>query len=302
MSGPSGQWHAAERRHLRVCREAAWGECPAEPDWTAVPIWGDGFRLRAVNSRFSPDTFYGGWRRSVLVSHFVQVGGTLVTQLRPETAAFVLGMALDRSPAGEAGSYALDFYTPAGPRRYLGAMAEAMRLELRAADGEAVLALRFRAKDERANDELSESDFDYSALGPVPFRFAGAQVSVDGAAVTGVERLLLEVRNNLAAGPNRLGRVAFLLAGRREVSVELAVSDDGPAFLEAVRDGAAVSLEAALRHPAGHRLTIALPLLQVESVRPEAAPGTISRATVHMEAAVGETGDDVTYTLEPAAP
>ena len=46
--------HTARHRHLRICREDAWGECPAEPAWQAVPVLGDGLKTAPAASALQP--------------------------------------------------------------------------------------------------------------------------------------------------------------------------------------------------------------------------------------------------------
>jgi hypothetical protein len=296
VTGPAGDWHRPPRRHLRLCREQEWGVCPPSPDWQAVPLVGDGFALRAANERFRPATLFGGWRRSVHLSHLIEVAGELVTLLWPQTAALLLGMALDREE-GQPASYCADHYTPADPRRCLGVVAERLRLRAPAGRDDVELRLSLRARCEEANPALTEGGFDYSTLSPAPFAFGRAAVALDEAPVTDVEGFVIEARNQLTAGPNSGGSPAFLSAGQRAVSLELTALDDGDALSQAIREGGTLGFQADLTHPEGHTLTLALPVLHPETAETALRPGALVRSTVRMEAGTDEAGDDVTYAV-----
>ncbi len=299
MGGPSGNWHYGRRRHLRLCREEAWGSCPDEPAWQAVPVLGDGFSLKAASPRFRPDTYYGGWRRSVHVSYLQLVSGAFVTLPWPQVAELLLDVALDRQD-GELPGYCMDYYTPADPRRYLGVKADGLDVVASALGRDAEFRFALQAAAEEAAPGLEEGDFDYGGLSPVPFVFDGAVVKLDGAEVTGVEQFTLRVRNHLAAGPNRGGTIAFLAAGQRAVSVELRKLDDGDAFNAAVRSGGTLSFEAAFAHPEGHVLDLALPVLHAEESAEEAEPARLARAVLRTEAGTDEEGDDLVYAVNLA--
>lgn len=300
MSGPSGDWHYGRRRHLRLCVEETWGVCPEEPDWQAVPILGDGFGLKAANPRFRPGTLYGGWKRSVQLSHFQVVRGGFVTLPWPQVAALLLDVALDRQD-GELPGYCMDYYTPADPRRYLGVKADGLDVVASALGRDAEFRFTLQAAAEEPAPTLAEDDFDYSGLSPVPFLFDGAVVKVDEVEVTGVEQFTLRVRNNLAPGRNRGGAVGFLAAGQRAVSLALRKLDDGDAFNAAVRSGGAFSFEATFAHPEGHTLDLELPVLHAEESVEEAAPARLARAVLRMEAGTDEEGDDILHTVNLAA-
>jgi hypothetical protein len=295
MSGPDGNWHSARRRHLRVCREAAWGQLPEDPGWVSLPVFGDGFTLKAASPHFAPATEFGGWRRTARLGYVRRVTGAFVTLPWPEVTALLLQMALERD-AAELHSYCLDFFTPADPRRYSGVMAD--RLEVTARTQEDVI-FRFQlvGKDEEANPALSQGDFDYSGQCPVPFRLERAALNLDGAPVTGVESFALRVENDLAEGPIRFGTVSYLLAGPRTVGLSLRSLDNSGAFNEAIREDPAVSFDARFVHPDGHELTLSLPALHVESNEPTALPGALARTVAGMTAGTDEHGDDITYAL-----
>ncbi len=294
MSGPSGDWHQARRRHLRVCREEVWGQCPDNPAWRAVPIFGDGFKLKAANPRFRPDTLYGGYRSAVQLSHVRRVAGLLVTLPWPEAAALLLEMALERD-GGALRSYCMDYCTPTDPRRCLGVMVDG--LDVIAAGGDVRFRFALRAKAEEANPTLTEEDFDYAELSPVPFVFGRATISLAGTPLCDVEALTLAVRNDLLDGPNRAGAIAFLAAGRRTVGLELTKLDNTDALNAAIRDAQALSFQMTLTHPDGHSLDVTVPALHIEASEETATPGELAHAVPRGEAGTDAQGDDITYTL-----
>lgn len=297
MSGPTGNWHAASQRHLRLCREDDWGQCPAEPDWHSVPLTEQGLGLKATNPRFRPQTLYGGWRRHVHLSSGQVVGGRLDTLLWPQLSALLLDMALDRAQ-GTPHSFTTDLYTPADPRRCVGAMVE--RLELRRTPGrtDVSVTLHLRARAEEPNGALAPDDFDYSGLSPVPFTFGAASIRLDSETLTGVEGFALAVRNDLSAGPQCQGTISYLLAAHRAAALELTKLDDSAAVNAAIRSGGTLSFEMTLTHPEGHSLHLAMPVLHPESARETAEPGALARTTVRMEAGTDEAGDDITCAVE----
>lgn len=297
MTGPAGNWHRAWRRHLRVCREEVWGECPGSPAWQAVPLFAEGFTLKASNPHFSPDSMFGGLRRSLHLSYLQRVEGGLVALPWPQVAAPLLAMALG-DEAGALPSYSMDFYTPADPRRCTGAIVDRLELSAAPPERDAVLRLSLKARAEEPNPALGEDDFDYSTLSPVPFTFDRAAVSLNGTALTDAEGFTLRVQNRLAEGPNRLGRVGFLLPGKRAVSLELQGLDDSDALNEAIREDAPFSFEAAFAHPDGHALALSVPVLHPQANAEEARPGELARSVVRMEAGTDEQGNDITWSLQ----
>lgn len=296
MTGPAGNWHYARQRHLRVCREGVWGRCPDSPSWSVVPVFGDGYRLKATNPHFRPETAFGGYKRSVHISHIQVVGGTFVTLPWPEVAGLLLEMALERQ-GGALHSYCMDYYTPADPRRHLGVMVDGLDIVGTAAGRDVRFRFALQAATEEGNPGLSEDHFDYSGISPVPFAFGGATVNLDGTPVTGAEQFTLRVRNDLARGPNRAGTIGFLAAGERAVSLRLRKLDDSGAFNAALRTGGTISFEATLTHPEGHTLSLELPVLYPEEGDEEARPGTLARTTLHMEAGTDAEGNDISYSV-----
>jgi hypothetical protein len=274
-----------------------WGQCPTEPDWLAVPLYGDGFDLKARSPHFRPGTRFGGFRRALHLPEAQRVAGRLATLPWPEVTALLLEAALQRDAAGELGSYCADYYTPADPRRYAGVMVEELRISATGPGRDLRLHLALMGRGEEPRPALSEADFDYGGLSPVPFGFEGAALSVGGVPATDVEAFSLQVRNNLAVGPNMGGRIAFLNAGPRAVSLELtSLARDSDAN-DAIRSGATLSFEATFSHPDGHALAISLPVLHPEAAQEAAGPETLARSTARMEAGTDAQGDDVTYLL-----
>lgn len=299
MPGVGGDVHLGSRRHTRMCRESTWGACPAVPDWHCIPIVGDGYKVKAADPRFRPDTNIGGWRCGVQVSHFQEVSGRWDVLLFPETAEPMLDMPLSRS-GDDLYSYCIDHYTPADPRRHLGCVAEQALIEVNAVSAAALLRLAVRGKEEQSNEALDEDDFDCSGVTPVPFMLAHASISLDGAPVTDVEAFSIHVDNHVVRGPNSHGHTAYLIAGRRSLALELTKLDNSDQFNDAIRGGAALSFEAAFSHPNGCCLTIELPVLYVEQSPEDGSPERVSRATPRMVAALNDDGDDVIWSVTAA--
>jgi hypothetical protein len=292
-----GDRHLSSSRHLRICREAVWGQCPASPSWQVIPILGDGYTLRARCLYFSPDTEYGGFRRSVHLPACQQVRGVLLARLWPEAVALLMEMALDRDN-GELHSYCADCYAPSDPRRVVGTMVDRFDLETSGSGRGIQLRLEMVGRSEERNADLRETDFDYAGLSLAPFTFDRAAVSLDGSPVTCAEGFAVRVRNGLSAGPSRGGYVAFLAASKRAVSLELTRLDDDGAFAQAVRGGGTLSFMAALAHPQGHALTVELPNLYPVADNGSAAPGELAKSVYLMEAGTDSNGDDITYRLD----
>ncbi len=288
--------HQGARRHVRACQEATWGQCPPSPDWRCVPVFGDGYTVKAADPKVRPGTLVGGWKRSVHLSYLQAVAGRWTMLLYPEVAEFLLDMALKRT-GDELHSYCLDHYTPPDPRRHLGCMVESARLECGGRGGAVLWRMALRGKLEQENDALSEGDFDYSGLTPVPFRFQGAVVELNASPVGDVEAFTITVRNNLRLGPARGGCLAYLCAGQRAVSLELIKLNDSDVFNSAIRAGGTLSFSAVLSHPSGRKLTIELPRLYVDESTERALPCALVRSRTRLEAAVDQSGVDVSYVV-----
>jgi len=297
MGGPQGDWHRSRRRHLRICREDAWAECPDEPQWQAVPFVEDGYSLKATQGYYRPDTQFGGDRTGVHLASLQTVTGALVTRLWPQLAGLLLAMALDRS-AGGLPSYCADLYTPSDARRCLGAMVDRFELEAQAVGRDVLVRLTMQARREAALTGLTEDDFDYSGLSTAPFAFDRAEIELDGATVTGAQAFSLRADNRLSAGPNRAGLIDYLVARQRLVTLELTKLDDDDALNAAIREGGTLSFALSFAHPEGHSLEMALPVLHVEANAERARPGELATCVARMAAGTDESGDDLTTTLE----
>ena len=301
--------HLGSRRHLRVCRETTWGVCPGSPTWHDVPILDDGMKLKATDPRYVPDTNVPGWKRRYHISHFQVVAGGIVTHPWPELTDFLVNMALERvtSPADadyqDLYSYCLDHFTPEDPRRYLGAVCERLSIAATGGGDSGVrLALAMRAKKEEENDSLQEHDFDYSGVSKVPFMFAHAalQLTPPGgapAAVADVGAFSITVENNVQAGPNCLGYVAYLVAAQRKVSLELIELNNDDAFNEAIRDGGSFAFQATFTHPAGYTWALSLPVLYVTESDEDGTPDAPAKEAPRLEAGTDESGDDITSSV-----
>ncbi|MFW6189903.1 MAG: phage tail tube protein [Planctomycetota bacterium] len=292
MSPSGDSRHYPRRRHVRLCAEQSWRTLPAEPDWTSVPVVGDGFSVRAERDYFRPRELVGGPAAEVRLPEMLRVEGELVTRPYPELTGCLLHAALVRE-GGELPSYCLEHFTPAEPRRITGARVR--RLVLEADRDGAILRVAFTAADEEARPELTEDAFDYTGIGPVPFRLVGAAITAAGRALTGVEEFVLMIGNELAAGPNTGGTVGFLAAGRRTVRLRLLAPDDASDFHESVRSGTDFAFQATMTHPAGHTLVLSLPALRGASNREQARPGELVRGELRAEAATDAAGNDFTY-------
>jgi hypothetical protein len=293
MTSPPGEWHRADARHLRVCREDAWGECPASPQWTCLPLAGEGLRMSAADVLFTPPTFIGGHAAPFQLPEGHRLAGRLEARLWPETSGLLLSAALDRSD-GRMPSHCLDWFAPSGSRRFLGVMVDRLVLTGRGDSGESALVLDLVGRTEEANASLGSGDFAYEGLSPVPFLFRDAALTIDSTALTGIEQFRLEVRNGLQAGPLRQGRVAFIAAGKRAVSLELTGLLSSDYLADAARTGAELSFSARFGHPAGHTMEIFLPALRAESDAPLIRPGELAREEARLVAAAGEGGTEIT--------
>ena len=289
--------HLGMERHTRVCAEQEWGVCPDSPDWHSVPVWGDGYGVRDRDVRYRPETACGGWRGHVNLSRMKQPTGQWTMPLYPEEAGFVLEMALSRQ-SGQPSSYCIDLYTPDDPRRHTGCVVSRARLECSAGAGPPLWNMWIAGGEEQPNGGLSDNDFDYSELSPVPFRFQGAEVQIDGAAATGVEACAVTIQNNLRTGPARAGRPAYLIAGNRTVSLDLKKVADEAALSSAVREGRSVSFSVTLAHPAGHLLTLDLPVLHAGDCRTSGVPGEPSVNLGRLQAGVDQNGADVEFDIQ----
>ena len=302
---PGVRSHLGSRRNMRICRETNWAECPGAPTWYDVPILEDGMKLKAVNNRYIPNTNFQGWKQPCQVCHFQEVSGDLVTHPWVEQVDFLMDMVLERmaNPADDnyqdVYSYCLDHYTPDDPRRYLGAVVETLTIAATGTgDADVRLTLSLRAKSEAENDALTEGDFDYSDVSCVPFMFAHAAILLDGNPVTDVEAFTIAIENNVQQGPNSGGYVAYLIAGRRTISLELTELNNCDAFNQAIRGCGEVSFQATFTHPSGSTWDIELPVLYVSESDEDGTPDASAKENPRMTAATDESDDDIISTVD----
>jgi hypothetical protein len=115
------------------------------------------------------------------------------------------------------------------------------------------------------------------------------------AALSDVGEFEITVDNAVEPGPNQSGHVAFLSAGQRAVTLELAKLDNTDDLNAAIRSGTALSFAASFVHPAGHELTIGLPHLHVERSDEDGDPARVATSRSILPAATDESGSDLTY-------
>ncbi len=305
MPGIAGNPHHIYDRHVRISQEAAFGEVNGAADWQAVPILGDGFKLKGSSPRFFPETNLASYRR-MAIAHQLVVEGALTTLAWVDFIDYLLAMALTRDANGDLYSYTFDHYTPTDPRRLLGAVAESLTLRVTGTgDADVQVELALRAKLEAENDALDTGDFDYSSLVCVPFAFRDARIEIDTVHVTDVEAWTLTVNNAVSQGPmirtagTDFGTVAYLVAGRREISLDLTDVDNDARFNEAIRSGDPLSFTADFFHPLGHLLQIQLPLLAVEESDESASQADPTKRAPRLQAIVPcEGGDEICWALD----
>ena len=309
MPGVPGAVHLGARRHMRFVVETDFGQCPGAPDWASIPILEDGMKLKATSPRYRPDTDYGGdFRRHVHVCHQLVVEGDIVTHPWPEVAEFLLHMALDRDADHDLTSYCIDHYTPADPRRYLGAVVERLTI---AATGTGNADVRFTlgmvAKLEEEHNALVEGDFDFSGLTMVPFMFRDAALRLAGGLVIDIDDFTLTVENNVARGPNVAtagtdqGTVAYVFGQQRAISLELGKLNRDDRFNELIRDCGSISFEANFAHPDGHLLQIQLPVIYPEESDEDGTPSQVAKERPRFEAGCDVDGKDILWGVDLAA-
>jgi len=306
--------HGGWRRHMRICRNVAaaeYGDVPGAPSWQYLPIVGDGMKLKATSPRYVSDINMGGLRRRVAIHHQQVVEGDISWQPWPEITQYMLDMALLR--VGAAGEnyqdiygHVIDFYTPVDPRRYRGVVVDSMSISASGTgDGTVSGTHSCIARIEQENDAIDEDDFDYSGLTLVPFMHWQSRLEVDDVLVTDVDSWTLTVENNVERGPLQplagasVGTIAYAIAGRRTISLELTKLDNMDRFNEAIRDGALLSFTARFVHPSGHNWEIQLPRLYSEENDEDGSPSQQAKQNPRMEAICGPDDDnDIIYGVD----
>ena len=98
MPGIIGLPHHNYDRHVMLSQEAAFGVVNPAPDWWAIPILGDGWKLKASNPPFFPESNLAGYSRTA-IQHSLVVEGGFTTLAWAEPLNYMLGMAFNRNPA-----------------------------------------------------------------------------------------------------------------------------------------------------------------------------------------------------------
>ncbi|HUS81921.1 MAG TPA: phage tail tube protein [Dehalococcoidia bacterium] len=318
---PGIRSHGSWRRMQRFCQVAAnsaYGTVPGAPDWLYIPRIGDGQGLKATAPRYAPDTEMGGYRRRVAIHHRLEVGGDFSTLLFPDSALFLLNMALLRSAAAgndyqDVYQHVMDEFTPEDPRRYTGVVANTLRIEgSGTGDGEISAALGLVARNEARQADLDEATFEaaYDLLELVPFMHGHARLRINAAVVTDIERWAIEITNNVEQGPLTpqvagVSVISYAKANKREITLEIGELNNSDDFNVAIRNGAEMTFDVRCTHPAGHILEIILPRLAPEESDEDGTPSAQAKEAPRMIAleADGGTheGHDIVWAVDLAA-
>jgi len=295
MPGLTGSPHFAYHRHLMISREATFGVVNPSPSWQVMPILGDGYKLLGTAPRYRPDTNWGGYNRNIAIHHVLEITGSHTMLAWPQCVGPLLHAALDRDGNDDVYSYTHDFFTPADPRRILGAVVASLAINVAGTgDSDVQLATTWRARTETERDVLVAGDYDYSALSCIPFMFRDARIWVDGVQSIDLEAFSITVENAISQGPNRLGRVAYLIAGERTINLDLTRANLDQESRDAIRSGATLSFEANFSHPEGHYWPIQIPVLGVEESDESASRTEVTKEALRLIAANCEGVDIVT--------
>ena len=299
MTSADDNIHGTRDRHLRLAREDTFGSAPADPDWQCMPLPRGGWTVSGNRDWFTPDTNMGGAATDVAVPELLSARGKLSVPPYPEAAGFLLDAALERPAPDLLQSYCADHVTPAESRRYLGLTVRALTLSATA--DRVRVGLRFRGRDEVAGTGVAESDFDYSGLTAVPFSLRWAHLEIDDTDLEAVSGFTLRIDNDLRPGPNDGDRTAYMLAGRRTVTLRLDGLHGGDAVSRAARQGQAVSFSADFTHPAGHYMGLRLPRLLARRSDEGGESDGMARRTARLVAAEDPArGYDIDYAVDLA--
>ncbi len=294
MATADGTIYEGRDRHVRLAREDEFGAVPSSPDWTCLPLDGDGWRVRSVREWFLPERASHGASAEAAAPGLLSPRGRLSVAPHPGAVQFLLDAALDRPAPDLLHSYCADHATPVESRRYLGLTAAGLTLS--AAASRVRIGLRFRGHDEVSGTGVTASDFDYSGLTAVPFTLRGARLELNDAALEAVSGFTLRVDNDLQPGPNAGNRTACMLAGRRTVTLRLDGLHGGNRVGEALRGGGSVGFSADFSHPAGHSLWLRLPRLLPRRSDEGGPPARPARRTARLVAAHDRSaGHDIDY-------
>lgn len=294
--------HFNWNRLLRVATESTYGEAAGSPTWTFLPILGDGYKLMASRPAYQPDTNVEGYQRTIAIQHSQEVEGTHTMLAWPSVVSTVLDAAMSRDADDDLTSYTHDFYSPAAARRILGAKVEQLAINVSGTgDADVQLETTWRGqKEEKAS--VVEGDFDASGIGKVPFMFRDAVVQLDGSTVTEVQEFSITIENALAQGPLTGGYIAYLIAGGRDVSVELTQVQEDEVLRETLRNGEMVSFNAYFEHPEGHTLELRCPALRVTEDEESTSRDEPTTESPTLEALSISGHDDFEYAVNGTVP
>lgn len=299
MPGLTGSPHFNYHRLLRMSRETAFGVVNESPSWQVLPILGDGYKLGARGPRFRPDTNYGGYNVNLAIHHVIEVAGQHTMLAWPQCVGPLLHATLDRDANDDLYSYTHDFYTPADPRRILGAVVESLAINVTGTgDSDVQIATTWRSQSEEQNDSLDpDADFDVSGIHPRPFTFVDASIRIDTVTSIDLERFALTIENALAVGPNVGGEVSYLIAGEQRVRLDLTRANLDQESRQAIRAGDTLSFEAEFTHPNGHYWQILIPNLGVEESDESASRTELAKEAPSL-IAVNTSGSAITTSVD----
>ena len=98
MPGIVGLPHHNYDRHVMLSLEAAFGVFDGGATQWPIPILGDGWKLKASNTPYFPETNLADYSRTA-IQHSLVVEGGYTTLAWPEPLNYLLGMAFNRNPA-----------------------------------------------------------------------------------------------------------------------------------------------------------------------------------------------------------
>jgi len=303
MPGAPTNSHHGFDRHFRICEEATdgWGDLPSPRTWYDIPIFGDGVKIRGTQPKFRPNINRGGHKRKVSIRRREMVEGELRALVYPRYANLLLRAGLTRQgDNNDLYSYYAQYYAPHQSLDWKGLVAERLTLE---ADGTTddstfTMAIQWIGKAEAENETLASTDFYYTGLDAVPYIFEHAAIELpDDTAVTDVLSFSLTVNNNVKRGPysGTPGRLAYLLAGRRDIELTVRELANRQNFMDAKQDGTDLSFEATFTNPNGQVLTVTLPALDCDEDPESAEPESEATVEPRLFAKTDGSDDDITW-------
>lgn len=258
-SDSSGDIHQGYDRHVRLEQEDTWGTTP-DSSWTAIPILGDGFGVKGERQLYQPNINVGGADTQVVIPDLQQPDGQMTTLPFPEVTQLLMDAALHREDDGDMYSYSAERYAPNDSIRLAGLVANTLTIQANGTgDGDVQIQIDWMGKSEESVTGLSDSDFEYSELTLVPFRFRDATYKTEDGTLYDIEEWSITVENNLREGPNHGGKRTFLLPRRRSISLELTKLAASDNYDQARREGLKPSFQATFVHPDGHTWSLNAP-------------------------------------------